>query len=221
MFFEDIFKLWQRNDLLSQAISDTNEMLTIAEKFYITVSQALFDNDKSEKLDKEIVKKKDYLLNHFERSIRKKTFEHMTVSDKKDQNLYSGVVLLFVSGDIERLGDYCKNIFEVVELRDNLKNQDLNIQSEIYLKSIKEMFENTIKAFSDTNTEKAKKVINKHYEIKTSIDIKLAELAVDKSGENFAIYALLFRYLKRLSSHLRNISTSISNPIDQIGYHHE
>jgi phosphate uptake regulator len=221
MIFEDLLNLWKRSDLLSQAISDTHEMLSISFNFYEFVSSAILDEEAAEKLDKELVKKKDYLLNHFERSIRKKSFEHMSLSEKKDQNLYYGIVLITVTGDIERIGDYCKNLYEVVELREKLTNAGLNSKRDSYLKDIKEMFENTKVAFCETSKKTAEKVINKHFEIKTSIDEKLLEITVSETKENLVIYALLFRYLKRISSHLRNICTSISNPIDEIGFYTE
>lgn len=219
MFFEELFKNWSKKDLLSQAITDSNEMFAIARKFYNSVSEALLDSDKAEKLDKEIVKKKDYLLNHFEKSIRKKAFEHMSVSDKKDQNLYYGIILMTVTSDIERLGDYCKNIYEVVELRDRLQNQELNTFTGVCLEAVRTMFKNTKDAFENSDSEKAKLVINKHFEIKTKIDDTLMELAKKETEENLVLYALLFRYLKRLSSHLRNICTATTNPIDKIGYY--
>jgi hypothetical protein len=37
-------------------------------------------------------------------------------------------------------------------------------------------------------------------------------------GGKAATLALYFRWLKRINSHLRNITTSIVNPFDQIGY---
>ncbi|PID27120.1 MAG: hypothetical protein CR982_06625 [Candidatus Cloacimonadota bacterium] len=221
MIFEDLLKLWNKSDLLSQAISDSNEMLSISYNFYNFISEALIDEEAAKKLDKEIVKKKDYLLNHFEKSIRKKAFEHMSVSEKKDQNLYYGVVLITVSSDIERLGDYCKNLYEVVEIREKLTNSNLNKEKDLYLRDIKEMFKNTKKAFYETSKEAAEKVVNKHFEIKTNIDKKLLEIAIMDTKENLVIYALLLRYLKRISSHLRNICTSVINPIDEIGFYME
>ncbi len=220
MIFNELASIWKKKDLLTQAINDSKEMLEIAYDIFHSIKSQVLDFE-GEKVDVEEVKKKDYLLNHFERSIRKKSFEHMSLSEKKDQNLYYGIVLITVSGDIERIGDYCKNLYEVVELREKRTNAGLNSKMNIYLKDIKEMFENTKIAFCETSKETAEKVLNKHFEIKTSIDEKLLEIAISDTKENLVIYALLFRYLKRISSHLRNICTSISNPIDEIGFYTE
>lgn len=221
MILDDILNIWKKRDLLSQAISDCNEMLLISQKFFNMVSEPLINLDSETTFDKEIVKKKDYLLNHFERSIKKKTFEHMSISDKREQNLYHGIITITCSIEIERLGDYCKNIFEVVELKDRLKNGALNSLTKSYLEDLKEMFDRCGSAFVETEKDDAKVVIDKHYTLKTSIDDKLMELALQDNGENFTLYALLFRYLKRVSSHLRNIATAITNPIDKMGFYIE
>ena len=39
-----------------------------------------------------------------------------------------------------------------------------------------------------------------------------------RSGSETAAIALYARYLKRIGSHLKNITTTIVNPIDAIGY---
>ena len=60
-----------------------------------------------------------------------------------------------------------------------------------------------------------------HFDLKTSINEDLLTIAVkDPSPEvNYVSYGLFLRYSKRISSHLMNIATSITNPIDKIGYY--
>ena len=54
---------------------------------------------------------RDRQINKYERSVRRKIVTHMSVSSKPDINI--GLVLTAVVIDIERIGDYTKNIAEL------------------------------------------------------------------------------------------------------------
>jgi phosphate uptake regulator len=45
-----------------------------------------------------------------------------------------------------------------------------------------------------------------------------SEQDVGLTCKNLAVFALYFRYLKRINAHLRNIVSSVINPFDRIGY---
>ena len=51
---------------------------------------------------------RDQQINRYERSVRRKIVTHMSVSAKPDINM--GLVLTSLVVDIERIGDYTKNI---------------------------------------------------------------------------------------------------------------
>ena len=53
----------------------------------------------------------DKKINHFERDVRRKIMTHLTVNPQQD--LSSGLVLVSVVIDIERIGDYTKNIYDL------------------------------------------------------------------------------------------------------------
>jgi len=221
MIFNELFKMWNKTDLMSQALNDSHEMTDVAYKMFVTVKGMLLDGCEEE-LHEE-VKKEDYLLNHFERSIRKKVFEHISVNEKEDQDLYTGILLTTIVGNIERLGDYCKNISEVAEIRDALIDKDLNEKSKRFLNTLDTMFKSTVTALKDADNSKVTTVFDQQFAMKTEIDKCLMELATRKieNNQNNVAYALLYRYIKRLGAHLKNIASSITNPIDMIGYYIE
>ena len=126
-------------------------------------------------------------------------------------------------GNIERLGDYCKNISEVAEIREILNDDDLNEKTERFLNTLNSMFKSTVTALKDADSSKVATVFDQQFAMKTEIDKCLMELATRKieNNQNYVAYALLFRYIKRLGAHLKNIASSMSNPIDMIGYYME
>lgn len=218
MIFNELFKLWNKNDLLTQSVNDSKEMMEVAYEMFEIVTKKLMNGSHDEELEK--IRKMDYLLNHFERSIRKKVFEHLTVNEKEEQHLYSAVLLITIVSNIERLGDYCKNIAEIAELRDKMVIEDLNLTVKSYIQTVRTMFRQTISAYKKTDSTIAQKVNNSYNDFKSDADKLITKLASQerKNNENFVVYVLFFRYMKRLSSHLMHITTSITNPIDKIGY---
>jgi phosphate uptake regulator len=220
---KQFFKMLATQDLLTQALNDTHEMADIAIRLYNHVLRITFENPQSEVTADEIeqVRKKDFLLNHFERSIRKKVFEHIAINDKEEQQLHTAFILTTIVNNFERIGDYSKNISEIAEIKRMLKDEEWNRVLVSYSAEIRQVFEDTLKSFKNGDYDLAKKVIDAHYKIKSKINEDLIVIATKEPplSVNYAAYALFLRYLKRISSHLMNIATSITNPIDKIGYY--
>ncbi|MBN2857355.1 MAG: hypothetical protein JXN63_03030 [Candidatus Delongbacteria bacterium] len=220
---KQFFKMLSKQDLLTQALNDTQEMAEISLKQYKYVIDLIFDDIKREITPDEIeeVRKLDYLINHFERSIRKKVFEHIAINDKEEQQLYTAFILTTIVNNFERIGDYSKNIGEIAEIKRMLKDEGWNTKLQKYSKEIVEIFSDTLKAFKNGDSDLANKVVDVHFDLKTNINEDLVEIAVKEpsSEVNYVSYGLFLRYSKRISSHLMNIATSITNPIDKIGYY--
>jgi len=221
MIFNELFKMWNRADLMSQAMTDSHEMIDVAYRMFTTVKGMIREGAGKELFEE--VKKEDYLLNHFEKSIRKKVFEHVSVNEKGDQDLYSAILLATIVGDIERLGDYCKNMSEVAEVKHLLVDEKMNKKVVEHLENLTVMFKATTKALKNADSTKVASIFDNQFAMKTEIDDCLMELATRKieNNENFVAYALLFRYMKRVGAHLKNIASSMTNPIDMIGYYME
>ena len=221
--FKEFFNLIKKQDLLTQALNDSYEMSSIALEMFNLVAEMIFADLKVKVSEDEVeeVKKKDYLLNHFDRSIRKKVFEHVIVNEKSDQEIYTSLTLITIVQNLERLGDYSKNLNEMAEIKHVLRSEEYNKLIENYSNILKKMYLDTFKSFKQADEVLATAVIDEHFKFKSEIDDKLIELAIKEPNMNvnYVAYALMLRYFKRISAHLMNIATSITNPIDKIGYY--
>lgn len=220
---KQFFKMLSKQDLLTQALNDTHEMAEISFRLYELALRQTFEQPETALTTEDIekVRKKDFLLNHFEKSIRKKVFEHIAINDKEEQQLATAFILTTIVNNIERIGDYSKNISEIAEIKYVLKDADWNVKLKDYSEKIKEIFQDTLNAFKNADYDLARKVIDVHFEIKSRINEDLVVIATKEPPltVNYAAYALFLRYSKRISSHLMNIASSITNPIDKIGYY--
>ena len=126
--------------------------------------------------------------------------------------------------DIERIGDYTKNIFDLARRHPKRLNAgSLESQLKALEEHTSEVFHNTIEAFKNSDENLARRVMDDYKEEisadseKMTDDIIGGEVSDLKSPEAAAV-VLYSRFLKRIGSHSRNIATSIVNPFHRIGY---
>jgi len=164
---------------------------------------------------------RDREINRYERSVRRKIVTHMSVSSKPDINL--GLVLTAIVIDIERIGDYTKNIVELAEAVegpfDGLELQDevLWVEGKLH-----DMFEAIVPTLEDSDVERARSIMEAHSQIAQKVDqnIKLLTAGQALSGRagHAVTVALYLRYLKRVSAHVKNVASSVVNPYHRIGF---
>ena len=164
----------------------------------------------------------DKKINHFERDVRRKVMTHLAVGGKEDVG--SGLVLVSVVIDIERIGDYTKNIYDLAvnhpkKLNGGSAEDRLADIENISLK----LFEDTIIAFKNQDIEKARGLMGYYKENISSQsdaithDVILGKIA-DLDTKSATAVSLYARYLKRISAHSRNLISSVVNPFEKIGY---
>ena len=107
--WRELLKLWKQDNLLKQAWDQSFEMLKIAQEMFLESVRILRESDEVEMIQE--VKKKDKLVNKYEREVRRKVLTHLTVRGPID--VPAGLVLVTIIIDIERIGDYTKNIFDL------------------------------------------------------------------------------------------------------------
>jgi phosphate transport system protein len=208
--FKDLVNIWKSEDSLSQAWNESNEMLHFSHEMFNDAVEALRSGEKNKVLKS--IKLRDEKINNYHREIRKKVVTYYSVS-KDVTNIDSGLVLINIVVDIERIGDYSKNILDLA------KHYPKKFVSEKF----SERFTTTVGAVEDMDEEIAKELLRTYREDlgKISDDLVASSISgkVEIGKENkTASVALYARYLKRIGAHLKNITTAIINPFESIGY---
>jgi len=212
-----LLELLRKDDLLDQAIEETNLMFQKAQQIYQEAISVLKENRQPEfeiyKVDQEI--------NSLEKKIRRKILENISFNPRKD--IAASLVLTSIIIDIERIGDYSKNIFELTQLK--LENKKLNIDEKLVKDAdlILEKFTRIGKVMTSGDKEEAKLLIEELNPIKKCFDEFIIQSVrqCQNAGCDMIVSVLFSRYLKRVSGHLSNIVSSITNPFDKIGFYHK
>lgn len=216
--WKELMDLWKSDNLLKQALDQSYKMLEIDYEMFREAVQSLRHTDTD--VDEE-TRKKDKIVNQYERDVRRKVLTHLTVKGIGD--LPAGLVLTTIIIDIERIGDYTKNILDLAGLHvPKLQGGDLIDELVLVEKSVEDMFAQSITCFKTNDEKLALKLMEETRNIGKTCDEIIGRLIKEEHpslsiGDAVAM-ALYLRYLKRINAHLRNITSSVVNPFDRIGY---
>ena len=218
--FSNLLSFWRGKDFLSQVIDDFSKMLDNAENMHTMVAGALLENDQPANL-KDTVYQLDKKINRLERSIRRRIVEHLTLQPTVDTSMC--LCLMSVVKDAERIGDYVKNLYEVLGLLE--KPIDRSV-FDTYFNGMNDnlltLFKDTKKAFVREDDAKAKATYQLESKLVKECDAILVKLAESELSTNEGVcYTLIARYFKRIAAHLVNISTSVMLPVSQLDYFDE
>ncbi len=218
--FKNLIQFWKGKDFLSQVMEDFKVMLDDSEKMFKSSYEILVENKKEPGLEDAIIKT-DKRVNSLQKAIRQRIIEHMTAQPAVDS---PACLLLFsVSKDAERVGDYAKNLLEVSRLLENPidKEKFKELFNDID-KEVISLFQQTKDAFISSDEKKAAGTWDTQIKLKRKCDGIVRSLAKSTYSVNEAVcFTLIARFIRRMSSHLTNIATSVIVPLTELDYYHE
>jgi phosphate transport system protein len=219
--WSNLLKLFQSNNLFDQALKESHTMLDLDWEMYQASVESLRNSETGAiKID---IFAKDKEINAYERDVRKKILTHLAVSGNT-ADLPSGLVLASIVNDIERIGDYTKNIYDLAcQHPSKLQASSVEPQLREAEAGVTELFKDMIEAFKASDEEGARQIMRDYKESLSanceSITMGIVSGEVsDLKSADAAATALYARYLKRIAAHSRNIMSSVVNPFHRIGY---
>ena len=214
---KELLDLVRAKSPLSAMLAEFNEMIDKAEWMFDASVQVLMYGKPAEEVRGEIYAK-DKEINEHQRSIRRKIIRHLTV--KPGGDVPACLVLMSVVKDAERVGDYCKNIFEVgTSLEVKFDSGRYKTPFIELAEQLENLFGKTRKAFERSDEEIARSIMIKGAQIGEKCEMLLKQLIVDNLPTKKAVgYTLVARHFKRISGHLTNIATSVVTSVDNLDY---
>ena len=219
--FKDILGIWKSDNLLAQAWDDSLKMLSISNDIFV---QSIQYFNSGENIDAvKALKKEDQTINDYYQLVRRNVLTHYSI-DKPPVETSGGLTLVNMVVDIERIGDYCKNISDLTLMRDGpMDFGELSDDIKSIEQEVESRFTKTIQAIENQDEALADNLLNNYKKMVTKVsdrivkDIASGRIQFPDSSQGASI-ALYSRYLKRIGAHLKNITSTIVNPYDKIGY---
>ena len=215
----EILSVFKANTLMDRAFQRSYDMLDLTYKMYLQAKEVLRNTEHTE-LEFDI-SDEDIEVNKYQREVRKDVFNHLVLTD--GEQLSSGLVLVSIVIDIERIGDFTKNIVEIAQSHPQrlhggkFEDDLLRIED-----AVDDNFKRTIDVFKTSDEVAARKLIKEYKWVPRLSDKSLMALVKQEdpsiTSGSAAALALYFRSLKRINAHLRNVTTSVVNPFHRIGF---
>lgn len=193
-------------------------MLEDGHDVFVTASNALFGGGKS-KATKREVRSTDREINQAQRDVRRHLMVHAAVN-----NADLPLVLQYTSivKDAERIGDYAKNIYDLVKYGANFDTVADREHLETYRDAVAQLILDAASAFGAKDAEEAQRLIGKADGFLSEYDDRIQEsYNSDGLASHAVARALYFRFLKRTTAHVMNVLTSLVQPLDRLDHYDE
>lgn len=215
--WKDILSLFRGGGLCEEAFDEAMLMLEASHGMYRDAVAALHRDGTMA----DDIYERDREVNRYERAVRRKIVTHMSVAAKPDVNM--GLVLTAIVIDIERIGDYTKNIVELATtIPGPFDGLELDEDVRTLEQTVEQMFQDVVPALKASDEVRARAIIEAHGSVADMVerDIQLLRDGKALSGRSghAVTVALYLRYLKRVSAHIKNVATSVVNPYHRIGF---
>ena len=219
--WKELTNIWRANDLSKQAWDQSCEMLELSRNIFSQSIIYLREAQDIETLKK--LKKRDKEINEFQQEVRRKVLTHYSIQSEK-VDIANGLILINTVVDIERIGDYCKNILDLaINHPTQIISEEISEDLATIENEVQSRFDKTCEAINKQDTNIAKDMMKDYREQLAGKSDEIVNNVLNGqldfgSSSKTAAVTLYARYLKRIGAHLKNITTTLVNPFDSIGY---
>ena len=221
MSFRSMLDLFRDDNWSNELVDMSMEMLELGSNMFdYTIAIIVAgepDSDPQVKLYD-----RDKRINKLERKIRRRVVTRLSLGDK-EADIPSALIFMNVVKDAERIGDYVKNLHEIIAMMP--ENPDRGLYRDRLAEPAEEIaaiFGQCRQAFVDSDEEMAGKVIKKAKAQGRDFEDMIREITTSQLGTQDAVcLVLVLRFFKRLVAHMSNIATTVVMPIDMIDFYDE
>lgn len=210
---KNLLSIWKGSGLLKLCMEDLFKMFDISESMFSAAWEMITGSGKVEDLYKI-----DRQLNELQIAIRRRILEHLAINPAQDINATFVLAILVI--DLERIGDYAKNLDEIAKHYPEPISGGAFDTLRPMAQRVKKMFAQTKIAITESDAKLARKVMADQANLAMQADRLMDQLIESKdiAVKEGIVAALLSRYIKRVSAHLKNVASSVVNPYHRIGY---
>jgi len=220
----EFLSLFKSDDAVARMGEGFDTMLEHTRELIIIAGRHFFEERPSADERTDILRR-DVKVNKLERRIRKQVIAHLTLTDRGRQAPY-GLLLMSLVKDVERIGDYAKNISEIYDEgggRLPKPGEDANADELRELRRVVEaMFADTGRVFVSSDSEKAAELIRVGKDVGQRADRLVTRIASGEYDAPTTVTLVLgTRYYKRVCAHLMNVLSGVVMPLHKLDYFDE
>jgi len=217
----ELLSIFRSNDPLHTMGEDFAHMLQITYRMTMEAGEMYFGAASTSER-RTTLYHQDVQVNKLERSIRKRVVSHLSLSANRMDIPYC-LFLVGLVKDVERIGDYAKNLSEVRDFYDQpLPEDDVVGELQEIRQGVEAMFQSASEIFTTDDREQAITHIGNGRNLAHRADALIVRIAHGQysPGETTAL-VLGTRYYKRIGGHVINVLSSVVMPLHKVDFFDE
>ena len=218
--FQELLGLFRSGSCLHAMRDSFAEMLALTYQMTLSAGEMYFGKHVTPE-ERTRLYQRDVQVNMLERSIRKRLVVHLTVHETRCDVSYALLLMTLVK-DLERIGDYCKNLSEVVDLQpEPLPDGEIVRELRDIRKGVEDAFHALSQILSTSDRDQALHFIQRGREIAHRCDALITTISHSEHDATTTALVLGTRHYKRIGGHVLNLLTSSVMPLHKVDYYDE
>ena len=219
---KELLSIFRDDNPLQKLADRFTKIMDLAQAVTLQAGKVYFGELEPTPEQRTAIYKQDVKVNKLERKIRKNVIAHLTISGNSVDLPY-GLLLMSLVKDVERIGDYAKNLYEVAEVVEGgLADDDIVAELREIRAGVEAMFGDAGQVFAQSNREAAIDLINQGRDLAHRCDSLISRIArSDYDAGKTTATVLGTRYYKRIGGHLLNVLSSVVMPLHKLDYYDE
>ena len=220
MVFKELLRVFRGEDPARELMRDFGSMRELAIDLVKKASQHYW-NPPCTAAERQQIYDQDIEVNKLERTIRKNMVALLAGSSPLDHAHF--LVLMSVAKDVERIGDYAKNLLEAAAFHLDPLPDDDNVRelADIW-KIVEHMLEGVAQTVQRSDMTQAQELNARGRATIQRCDALLERIARSDYPASIAVkLALGTRYYKRICGHMLNLLSSVIMPLHKLDYFDE
>ena len=217
----ELLSILRASDPLQDMGANFGKMLALTLEMNIAAGQIFFGESTGDTEPKRI-RERDRRVNELERVIRRQVVTHLSVPGNEADVPYS-LLLMSLVKDVERLGDYAKNLSEIVDIHPSPPPPgQVTDELQQIRRGVEQAFRASVEVFGGSQKDVARDLIREGRLIARRCDRLIKEIGhSDFDAATTAALILGVRSYKRIGGHVLNVLTSVVMPLDKLDYYDE
>ncbi len=216
----ELISILRSTDPLRAMGDNFSKMLHLAYEMNLAAGKIFF-GEKDSPVGRTHIYEQDVEVNQLERKIRKQVVAHLSFKGNIPDMPYC-LLLMSLVKDVERLGDYAKNLIEVAEIHPGFKDDQIKQELLEIRNSVEAAFHSTAGVFATRDQERALQLIRQGRDNAHRCDALILRIAGGKcEARTTTAQVLGTRYYKRIGGHVLNVLSSVVMPLHKIDYYDE
>jgi len=223
MVLRELLSMFGASDPLRDMGENFNRMLALTHRLNLTASQIYFNEiGGNGETERAALFEQDAQVNALEQTIRRQIITHLSFPGNEADVPYSLLLMTLVK-DVERLGDYAKNLAQLTEIRHGIFPLGPELDELLSIRrGVERIFFSAANVFKEASHDEALKLIRDGRIISRKCDRFIYQIGTGSNDAGTTTALILgTRFYKRICGHLLNVLTSVVMPLDKVDYYDE